>query len=1486
LEASSAPFRHNLEPLAGQWRVGPWTAEGRIDHVSERRFLLWRARANDVAGAPRDVMGFRADTCRALLDHGIDVLDVAIEGTRAELLTTWARPVDFEALERAEVQPLLSTLLSALGRLAEYGFRLEELTAAHLGRDEDDRFIIAPPACLLPPPVDHDSDIPPGFAETLEALASCADEDTAFRLRAAATAILSGSVVSLDAVSSVALGTAGADTATRTGPVRDDHARVREVRSLLETHTIVEVTGPEASGKSSTLDAVGAALRASGEITHRIDEWSFFPRSRRKGSSREPVLPVGIWLLDDVGEHPGVYAALASHLASGEGARVVWTLCSPTAEPSYLAAVRTRATSGTGTVSLTGAGDPGSRLSRIAGRIGADDDGGPDKVFASISNALEPEERQILQLVAVAGTALPLRTLETVFSGEGRALYRRLHHLSAPGLLAIDYRAMPPVGELSVAVSFAGASLRRRFYDGIDPDRRRNLHRTIARVSETSPGFPPMLVAHHLLAAGEDEAALSAGLAFLRESTPEDRAPFLEQLRSLIFDDGRDRFLSYEDHLFAAVRVAGDLFARGRRAEAEQLLVQAREAPADSEDVRVNASLIGETMRLLADTWAARSNYTQALDLLRETREELGPYLSLADQALLMNEIGWLQYRLGDYDRSVESCKLSLNTINPNEHPLVVAQALNLMGVIHFNTSRYDEAISYYEQSAILREKEGARNALAGSYNNLALAYQAKGEYDKALDSYDRSLAIKKEQNNEAGIAAGYLNQALLYLEVHNFDEAARKCRESLEIATRMGITQLTAENHSTLGDIALTRGRYEEAENAYRKSLALARSLETTNEEMGALRRLAKLYLDTDRPEEAREAVEAAVGLAQQIGSKYETAQIENILGDLELAEGRYAEAIDHFEKAASLYATVSKYPLAATALARIGHAHAHNGNSFEARHYLDRATELIKSRIGHEIPDEIVTLQQMLSEQPMRPEPGERGTDDRKLLYAFYELSTLPDYADDKTSLFKRIVNVFSDLANASNCWLVLRTEGDSFVEIDARGEQRAIESSAARALCTRSLQLGTLLHSASEEAADVRDALDLPAERGLVCVPMKSMGRSLGCVMAQVPAAALPLTKDESNFLSSLGRHVAGALRLTYHLEEHAHKEETLEMEFQSLKEQVVDEYRLGNLVGKDESMKKIFRTLDKVKEMDTGILIFGESGTGKTELARAIHYSSPRRKQNFQQIHCAEIPTNLLESELFGHEKGAFTGAVQRKLGRCEVADGGTIFLDDVNVMPIDTQAKLLQYLESKSFNRLGGTQKITTDVRIIAASNEDPEMLVARGRFREDLYYRLKVIQVELPPLRDRPEDMIAIAQAFLKRRCQAQGKPLKTLAAESIRLFQRYPWPGNVRELQNILEQVVLLSDATIIEPVSLPEDFLKRVAGPGRYSRQTLEALAEQMVSTDDYSEANPLMPQMEALLARKMADHMDSKGKAASMLGITKPTLYNRLRGYDKLN
>jgi DNA-binding NtrC family response regulator/tetratricopeptide (TPR) repeat protein len=1278
----------------------------------------------------------------------------------------------------------------------------------------------------------------------------------------------------------------------------------QEIISMLDDSTIVEISGGPASGKSRALRQIAAVLaKQDGWGLRWIDEWDVTTLSRKRPGAREHEGSPAVWLVDDIDDrsfaHPHLFEQFLGHDGdlAGNGGKLVYTVNRAYASEelvSYLTTIENKLAGKYRSIDLdtgTHGTESGSttRVTALLDAVDPDRSGGAGESESDLTGellaALHPQERQVLELASVARFPLPHEVVLSVFSQTDGDLYRRIHRLAGLGLLCINYRTLPPTGQTGITLTVPSATVRRLVYGSIANERRENLHRTVARMAEDRGGVPTLFIFEHLVEGNERSLAARYGVAFLKETRRDKRAPCLDKLLSEFVDAGLLDELSFTNRLFVMHELSADLLAAGRRAVAETLLLKAKSAidEVDTEDRRKNAALVCETHGLLADTWAARGSYSRALSLLAKTKDSLNPYLSLPAQARLLNDIGWLQYRLGDYDRAVESCKLSLNSLNANEHPLIVAQALNIMGVINFNTSRYDEAISYYDQSAFLREREGDVNALSASYNNLGLAYQTKGEYDKALSYYNKSLETKKLQNNRAGIAAGCLNLALLYLEVHNFEEAEKNCHESLEICSELGNTRLTAEIYSTLGDIEFTRGHYDEAEDSYQKSLGLARSLETINEEMGAHRRLAKLYLTTSRYKEARGAIEKAATLGRQIGSRYENAEIETILGDLNRKEDRGAEAIQHYESAASSYAAVSKHHLAAPLLARIGLTHFDEGSVFEAKQYLDRALELTKSQIGREIPDEIVTLQQMLRERPIKGDAG--GTETQRLLYAFYELSSLADYADDRVAFYKRIISVFQDLTGSITCNLTIEAGDGAFSVINAKGEQQPLVDPGLRALCARALQLGTLLDSSSEDITDLRGQVQVPAGSAFVCVPMRAMGRNLGCLIAHVPESSVPLSKKDSNFLTSLGRHIAGDVRLMLHLEEHAHKEETLEKQFESLQAQVVDQYRFENLIGKDESMKKIFRTLDKVKDMDTGLLIIGESGTGKTELARTIHYNSPRRKRPFQQLHCAEIPVTLLESELFGHEKGAFTGAVQRKLGRCEVADGGTVFLDDINVVPTEIQTRLLHYLESKSFMRLGGTQKITTDVRIIAASNQDLEQLTKEGKFREDLFYRLKVILIELPPLRERREDMIAIAQAFLKKRCQAQGKPLRTLSSETIKLFQQYPWPGNVRELQNILEQVVLLSDDDIVEPSSLPEDFLKNAAGSSRRYMHSLEELAQRMIESGGYSDANPLMPQLEALLANKMTAHVRSKSKAAGLLGITKPTLYTRLRGYDKM-
>jgi len=245
------------------------------------------------------------------------------------------------------------------------------------------------------------------------------------------------------------------------------------------------------------------------------------------------------------------------------------------------------------------------------------------------------------------------------------------------------------------------------------------------------------------------------------------------------------------------------------------------------------------------------------------------------------------------------------------------------------------------------------------------------------------------------------------------------------------------------------------------------------------------------------------------------------------------------------------------------------------------------------------------------------------------------------------------------------------------------------------------------------------------------------------------------------------------------------------------------RIG-LIGSSPAMKEVFKVIEKVAGSNATILIQGETGTGKDRVAEAIHRNSPRRDAPFVRMNCASLPDNLLESELFGHEKGAFTGADQMRMGRFEMANDGTLFLDEVGNMSANTQAKVLRAIQNQEFERLGGSRTIKVDVRIIAATNINLEAAIKDGRFREDLYYRLNVVNIVVPPLRDRAEDMVSLAEHFLKNFARELKRKVAGFSAESIKRIQEYRWPGNVRELENTVERAVLMCEGDVIRPVDL----------------------------------------------------------------------------------
>ena len=260
-----------------------------------------------------------------------------------------------------------------------------------------------------------------------------------------------------------------------------------------------------------------------------------------------------------------------------------------------------------------------------------------------------------------------------------------------------------------------------------------------------------------------------------------------------------------------------------------------------------------------------------------------------------------------------------------------------------------------------------------------------------------------------------------------------------------------------------------------------------------------------------------------------------------------------------------------------------------------------------------------------------------------------------------------------------------------------------------------------------------------------------------------------------------------------------------ELQNLKENVKKEYSFDSIISSDGKMQDVFKLVTKVLDNDITVLIYGESGTGKELIARAIHYNGQRKDKPFVVVNCASIPRELLESELFGHEKGSFTGAHQRKLGKFEIAKGGTIFLDEVGELEMLLQAKLLRVIQQKEFERVGGTELIKTDVRIISATNRDLKKAVENKEFREDLYYRLNSFPISIPPLRHRKSDILILAEHFIQKFSLKLQKSTKGFSKRALKLIYEYNWPGNVRELENTIERCLIISDRDIIDADELP---------------------------------------------------------------------------------
>ncbi|MBC2592951.1 sigma 54-interacting transcriptional regulator [Ruficoccus amylovorans] len=502
-------------------------------------------------------------------------------------------------------------------------------------------------------------------------------------------------------------------------------------------------------------------------------------------------------------------------------------------------------------------------------------------------------------------------------------------------------------------------------------------------------------------------------------------------------------------------------------------------------------------------------------------------------------------------------------------------------------------------------------------------------------------------------------------------------------------------------------------------------------------------------------------------------------------------------------------------------------------------------------------------------------RSVQELSLMFA---ISQTLEKSFDLTDIVKPVLRRLQDMIGLERGTIaILNRETGAFMLSEAVGLPRGVRSNDYLGLIRPQLQetvkkgnpvivprFASWLREQGTEP-ELLEALNIAPQAGLMSVPLKFENEAIGTLSIERPHDPEVGWEADLRILSMIASIIAQAARVR---QQAAERIQSLREENDRLQKEIAHSFRPRNMIGNSSLMQSVYYHIEQVATSVTSVLIRGESGTGKELVAKALHEKSPRKKQPFVKFNCAALPDSIIESELFGHEKGAFTGALAMRKGRFELAHGGTIFLDEIGDISISTQIKLLRVLQEREFERVGSQKTQKVDVRIIAATSRDLEAMMEEGTFREDLYYRLNVFPIYMPPLRERTCDILMLADHFIdKYTARAGGKPVR-ISSAAIDLLMSYHWPGNVRELENCVERAVLLSKGQSIKAHHLPPTLQKKNAAERRESESSTLEDAIQAVERE--------------MIVDTLKETGSNMAEAARRLGLTERKMGLRVKKY----
>jgi Nif-specific regulatory protein len=891
--------------------------------------------------------------------------------------------------------------------------------------------------------------------------------------------------------------------------------------------------------------------------------------------------------------------------------------------------------------------------------------------------------------------------------------------------------------------------------------------------------------------------------------------------------------------------------------------------------------IFGYVMNMLGCIEYALGNWQKSRELLIEALKVGENVGSEQLCKVAATNLGNTLWKLGDWINALQYYKMNLALSEAEGDLWDLITAYNNVGIIEFGRGDFHSAVEYFEKSVRIDEKIGAVEYEALARENLAEAFEMLGRWNEALVQYNRCLALQGFDDMRASRSSVYIPLARLMNKKGDIAKAMAYAQKALSAAERARDEDLTAEACYVLASIEDERENYAEAERFLARSMAIFESHQTTQGLARAHTAAASMAFTQQRIADAIRHAELSATFARQLDDRFTLAKNDWMWGKILSSQGERDAANAKFDAARATFEELQTPYELARLLFDVG----------LLKDDPEEATQTIRAAIRIFERLEATHDLERARGALFRIKPAGKAPDSG--VVGLYEVVKIINSTLNLEEVLNRVLDLAIRRVRAERGMILLldpitsalRTRIVRNIKDTEGGSRRSPQS-----IVKEVIQSGQSVISA-DARADARfvESESVIAENimSILCVPLVIRDRIAGAIYVDHREARHLFSQKDLTFMEAFADQSAIAIQNARLYEELEEARARLSLENESLRREVLVEKHLDSVVGSSEAVAKIQFAIRKASAGHSTVLIRGESGTGKGLIARIIHNVSPRRNGPFIMFNCAALPETLAESELFGHEKGSFTGADRRKLGRFELANTGTIFLDEIGKVSLAMQAKLLRVVEDKEFERVGGTQTIKTDVKIITATNLDIEKAIEQGTFREDLYYRLNIIPLMLPPLRERKDDIPLLAEHFIKKICKDLGVDTKHLEPGVLDLFARYNWPGNVRELEAAIHRAIVMSNGERITRNDFYGLVAELGAGPSASGPLPLPAsLLNPMVGKMEIT--SEVYEEVMSSVDRQLIEHaLETSGgrirEAARRLGLARNTLKSKIQKYN---